>query len=271
MTAGVDSSMESPTGSPMIAVCGKGGVGKTAISALLSRALIEAGRRPVLLIDADPVGGLTAAIGERAVKTLGMVREQIIATARHGDERHTARLADELDYLVLEALLERDDYALLAMGRKTEKGCFCPVNTLLRDAIDTLVQPFAAVLIDAEAGIEQINRQVTRRVAQAVVVTDGSSRSRHTLDLIAAMVGPERVGVVANRVRSGADPAQLGQFPLLGAIPEDEALRQLDREGRPLWELPADNPALRAARDIVSGLRGVIPPRAAPLHGRQRA
>jgi CO dehydrogenase maturation factor len=255
----------------MIAICGKGGVGKTAVSALVSRALIEAGRRPLLLIDADPVGGLTAAIGERAVKTLGMVREQIIAAARHGDERHKARLADELDYLVLEALLERDDYALLAMGRKTEKGCFCPVNTLLRDAIDTLVQPFAAVLIDAEAGIEQINRQVTRRVSQAVVVTDGSSRSRHTLDLIAAMVGPERVAVVANRTGPGAGPLHLGHIPLLGAIPEDETLRQFDREGRPLWELPADNAAVGAAREVVSGLRVVTPAGAAPLDAGQPA
>ena len=66
------------------------------------------------------------------------------------------RMADELDYRVLEALAERGDYALLAMGRTQEKGCFCPVNTLLRHAIETLSAPYAAVLVDAEAGVEQI-------------------------------------------------------------------------------------------------------------------
>ena len=60
---------------PIIAVCGKGGVGKTVFSALLARALAAAGVQPLLLVDADPVGGLTSAIGERAVETLSGVRE----------------------------------------------------------------------------------------------------------------------------------------------------------------------------------------------------
>jgi CO dehydrogenase maturation factor len=200
------------------------------------------------------VGGLTSAIGERAVKTLGAVRERIIATARGGDPTKRTRLADELDYLVLEALVERDGYALLAMGRKTEKGCFCPVHTLLREAIDVVARPFAMVLLDAEAGIEQINRCVTRRVTRALVVTDGSSRSHHTLEVIGEMVGPERVVALANRFTPDAAGDLPGRFPLLGRIPEDATLRRLDREGRPLWELPADNPALAAAREIASGL-----------------
>ena len=49
----------SSTGRPIVAICGKGGVGKTAVCALLSRAMIDAGVRPLLLVDADPVSGLT--------------------------------------------------------------------------------------------------------------------------------------------------------------------------------------------------------------------
>jgi CO dehydrogenase maturation factor len=244
---------------PILAVCGKGGVGKTAVSALLSRALLDAGVRPLLLVDADPVGGLTSAIGERAVKTLGDVRSEVIDRARHRGEDEKQRLADEIDYMVLEALVERDDYGLLSIGRNTNKGCFCPVNTLLRSAIDLVVHPFAAVLIDAEAGIEQINRQVTRRVSQVVVVTDGSARAADALGLIAALAGETPLGVVANRGEAAAlDSLPRGAAPL-GTLPEDGELRQFDRAGRPLWELSAQSPARAAARGVARLLGFEVP------------
>ncbi|MEW6441567.1 MAG: AAA family ATPase [bacterium] len=239
---------------PILAICGKGGVGKTACCALLSRALLEAGVRPLLLIDADPVGGLASAIGERAVRTIAAVRERLIASARTADEAEKARLAIDLDYLVMEALLERDGYSLFAMGHNSEKGCYCPVNTLLRQAIDLVADPFSAVLIDAEAGIEQINRQVTRRVSRILVVTDGSTRSTDTLNVIAGMVGKVRVSVVANRSAAGAAERLPEGVDLAGAIPEDDELSRFDRAGRPLWELPPQNPALRAARGIARSL-----------------
>ena len=242
---------------PILAVCGKGGVGKTAFSALLARALREAGTTPLLLIDADPAGGLLSAIGEAVSGTLAGVREALIATARGGEDAEKERLARQVDYLVMEALAERADYSVLAMGHGREKGCFCPANVLLRDAIDLVSDPFAAVLIDAEAGIEQISRQVTRRVTRVIGVTDGSLRSREVVELIAAMVEPERLAVVSNRAAGPEAPALPAGVLWLGAVPEDEAVRTFDRRGRPLWDLPADNPALAAVREIAVALGGV--------------
>jgi len=243
-------------GAPIIAVTGKGGVGKTALSALLAKALRDQGVRPLLLIDADPVGGLTHAIGEGSPKTLAMVRADLIDAARTADQRTKERLAEQLDYMVLEALLERDDYSLLAMGHATEKGCYCSVNSLLREALDLIVAPFAAVLIDAEAGIEQINRQVTRRVSHVVAVVDGSQRSLATLGLIGELTRGRSLGVVVNR--SGGSVPIPEELPpgasLLGVVPEDPQLAQLDREGRPLWELPEDNAALLAITRIAAEL-----------------
>jgi len=71
---------------PIFAICGKGGVGKTVFSALFARALKTAGVKPLLLIDADPAGGLVSAIGERVENTLAGVREKLIASARQADE-----------------------------------------------------------------------------------------------------------------------------------------------------------------------------------------
>jgi CO dehydrogenase maturation factor len=236
----------------VIAVCGKGGVGKTVFATLLSRALIDASIRP-LLIDADPMGGLTGAIGEGPIHSLSAIRDRLIASARKGE---AADVAHQLEYLLLEALVERDDYSLLAMGRSAEKGCFCPANDLLRSSIDLFVAKFSFVLIDAEAGIEQINRDVTRHVTKIIGILDGSQRSIDTVRQIVKMVIPIRVSVVANRL-SMKEMRQLpGDLELLGSIPENEAVRQFDREGRSLWELPADNEAVLAMRGIALAIGG---------------
>jgi CO dehydrogenase maturation factor len=241
---------------PIVGICGKGGAGKTACCALLSRALLEAGVRPLLLIDADPVGGLASAIGERTEKTIGSVREHLIASARAGGAEQKARVAIDLDYLVLETLREREGYSFLAMGHNREKGCYCPVNTLLRQAIGLVVDPFAAVLIDAEAGIEQINRQVTQHVSRIVVVMDGSARSAEILQMVTAIARDVAVSVVFNRYTNGPARPLPASTHLLGTIPEDDMLRRFDREGRPLWELPSDNPAVQAARALAVALAG---------------
>ncbi len=239
---------------PIFSVCGKGGVGKTAVSALLSRAFLDIGPQPVLLIDADPAGGLVSAIGQRADKTLAGARDQLVASARGAGDVEKQRLAQDRDYLVMEALVEGQGYSLLAMGRMEAKGCFCPANTLLREAIDLLAEPFSMVLIDAEAGLEQIARQVTRSVTRVIALSDGSARSVQTIDLITQMVDPAIMGVIGNRVDDVDDLELPPNVELLGVIPEDPEVRAFDRKGRPLWELPSENPALAAARSVAEKL-----------------
>lgn len=243
----------------ILAVCGKGGAGKTVASALLSRAIIRSEKGPLLLIDADPAGGLGAAIGERAARTLADVRSDLIAAARTSGRSEALRLAERVDYLLLEALVERREYSFLAMGRSLEQGCYCPVNTLLREAIEVLAASFAVILIDAEAGLEQINRQVTRRLTLALAVVDGSRRSAETARLIAEMVGQGRVRAILNRVPKGGNDAALPEgIPIAGTIPEDSTVACYDRGGRPLWELPEGNEAVEAARGIALSL-GLVP------------
>ena len=126
----------------------------------------------------------------------------------------------------MQALVERTDYSLLAMGRSREKGCFCPANTLLREAIDFLSDPFAAILIDAEAGLEQIQRRVTRNVTQIIAISDGSQRSRDIIKYMSEMVGHQKLVAVTNRVQQNTQNRPYS-CELLGSIPEDDILRQL--------------------------------------------
>jgi CO dehydrogenase maturation factor len=234
----------------VVAVCGKGGVGKTVFSALLGRILADAGVRPLLLVDADPTGDLAFALGHPSIRTLSDVRDRV---TRGGWRGKATEAADELDYLILEALVETPLYSLLAVGHSSRKGCFCPANELLKLSIDVLISGFAAVVIDVEAGIEQISRDVTRRVDRVVTIVDGSQKSGHTLRLITDMVKPKSIHVVSNRLASDNNHLPDGTH-LAGAIPENAAVRQFDIEGRSLWELPGRNRAVLAVRHVAKGL-----------------
>jgi CO dehydrogenase maturation factor len=247
----------------LVAVCGKGGVGKTAFTAMTAGALIESKRAgKLLLIDADPAMGLPSALGVGVKRAMGEIREEVIRTARVGRQEEKVRLVDTIDYMAFEALHETDDFALLAMGRTESLGCFCPVNDLLRGAIEALSDSFDTILIDGEAGLEQINRQVMRRVDTLVVVSDPTSRGMQTVALIKKMVENDdviecdRLGLVFNRVQGNEEllkqTAQDVGVEVFGFVPYDESIAEHDLVGKPLTELGADSAGMAAVREIAA-------------------
>ncbi|MBI5481932.1 MAG: AAA family ATPase [Deltaproteobacteria bacterium] len=249
-------------GARVLCFLGKGGAGKTVLSCLAARHLARPGRR-VLLVDADPARGLSAAVGLDGAdgRTLGEVRDRLVAEARAPDGS-AATLAQAADYLLLEALGEVRGFGFLAMGPGREPGCFCAVNRLLRDGLEALGTGFDHVVIDAEAGLEQVSRQVFRRVDLPLVVTDASVRSAQAAVAIArtaVRLGVLRpAGVIYNRV-TGPDAAlrtrlEAAGLADLGAVPLDEAVARADREGRSLLEIPADTPAQVALGAILERL-----------------
>jgi CO dehydrogenase maturation factor len=246
----------------LIAVCGKGGTGKTAFTAMMRKALLQSGKAgKLLLIDADPALGLPIALGVDVRRTMGQVREEIIETARKGKQEEKVRLVDMLDYMALEALTELEDFALLAMGRTETLGCFCPVNDLLKGTIGTLSQSFDTILIDGEAGIEQLNRQVMSRVDILIALSDATSRGIQTAALIKKMVRDDRViacdriGLVFNRVQGNEEILKRAArdigLDLFGLIPHDDNVAYHDLIGKPLTDLSDATPGYAAVCQIV--------------------
>lgn len=246
----------------VIAVCGKGGVGKTAFTTMMTRALLESKRAgKLLVIDADPAMGLPNTLGIKSERTIGQVRECIINTARSGTWEDRVELSSRLDYLVLEALIETDELAFIAMGRTDTQGCFCSVNDLLKKSIKFLSDKFDTIVIDGEAGLEQINRQVMNMVDILIILTDTSSRGMQTVDYIHRMVTEEHIvdcrklGVVFNRVIDNKEilfrSAEKIGIEVFGMIPHDENIVSFDLIGRPLKNLPSQSQALAAIREIV--------------------
>jgi CO dehydrogenase maturation factor len=230
---------------------------------MMTRVLLENGKTgKLLLIDADPAMGLPNALGIKVSRTMGQVREEIIKTARGSDKEKKAQLSGMLDYMVLEALLETDKFALLAMGRTETLGCFCPVNNLLRDAIETLSKNFDTIIIDGEAGLEQINRQVVHRVDTLIIVSDATSRGIQTAALIKKMIQVdqviqcEKIGLVFNRVQGNEEllkqAAREMDLNVFGYIPQDENIAYFDLVGKSILKLPEESPALSAVHSLVA-------------------
>jgi CO dehydrogenase maturation factor len=119
-------------------------------------------------------------------------------------------------------------------------------------------------LIDGEAGVEQISRQVMRSVDVPVIVSDASARGLKTAAMIRDVIKSQNViqykklGLVFNRVRGSGDVlrdnAEKAGFDLFGLIPEDENVANFDMESRPLLDLPDDSPAFQAASEILASL-----------------
>jgi CO dehydrogenase maturation factor len=242
----------------IIALCGKGGVGKTVISAMMVRILSGNPQHKVLAIDADPAVGLSMALGIDVHKTVDDIRNDLIQQVESGTTTDKAALISTLEYEMLTALSERRNLAFLAIGRPEKEGCYCQVNHVLKDIIASLADNFDFVLIDGEAGIEQVNRRVMEKVTHLVLVSDGSAKGLNVAKTIKAVsdaaVAYETCGLIINRIRSGTERQRITIPPgldILGWIPEDNTIRDADIAGKSILDI-GDCHALAAARSCAT-------------------
>ncbi len=252
--------MAAPT---VIAALGKGGAGKTILSSLTGKIALARGKR-TLFVDADPAMGLATALAVEGYRTIGEAREEIIRKAKQAGKSPDAAadLSDQIDYLLLQTLLERDGFGLLVMGRTNTIGCYCPVNRLLKDAIRSIAAHYDVVVIDAEAGIEQVNRQVVESVHYPILITDNSLRGVKTALLVhetlsrSPTLAPAKTGVLFNRVEA-PDPALRdmlvsGGLAVYGSIPPDPLVTERDQRGQSQLEMPPGSTSLEALSQILT-------------------
>lgn len=233
----------------LIAVAGKGGVGKSTFSALLARALVAAGIRPVLAVDADPQSCLHLLLGFPAPLPLGSVREELLEERDGSRDKETL-----LEEMLQRRVAEGKDIDLVTMGRGEGPGCYCYVNHLLRRSLLRLSGNYRAVVVDNEAGMEHLSRRNLRSIDHLVLVADPSPRGLSAAAAIRDLAGQlslpvGRAWLLLNRPYSAGSGAwnPPGPLPVLAEIPHDAALPEWETSGRSLLDLPEGAPCVAAA------------------------
>lgn len=247
-----------------IALCGKGGVGKTSVSALMVKNLAKRKDLKVLAIDADPAIGLCTALGIHIKKTVDDIRNDLINTIKKGEGQDKAATLSMLDYELFDALTEFDNVGLLAIGRPESEGCFCKVNSLLKDIIHDLAKNFDVVLIDGEAGVEQINRRVMKTVDHLIMISDTSAKGINVANTIRHLaqdnkaVNYKSIGMILNRVRDESEAQNIKKnvsIDVLGWLPEDTLIREFDFHGRSFLDFPDEAGASKTVKKIIQDLQ----------------
>ncbi len=252
-----------------IAIAGKGGVGKTTIAGLLVNGLISRGRRPVLAVDADPNSCLDGVLGVHCEKSIGTVREEAKQIAAEGMSSGISK-HQLLEMKIAESLVEADDFDLISMGRSEGPGCYCYANNVLKQAIAQIAGAYPYVVIDNEAGLENLSRRIVQKVDLLVIVTDASKRGLDTCRRIYDLTGEMEIdfshlAIVVNRMRRGGLPAGCemlqahtsAQYML--PIPEDDELADLAESGTALTELSDGNIAAGLIGELLAMVESQMP------------
>lgn len=226
-----------------LAISGKGGVGKTTLTALLAREAVSRGFK-VLAVDADPDANLAATLGiEEKITPLAELRELI--AERTGGASGLIKLNPKVDDIPERYSVYEEGIRVMVLGaiRGGGSGCACPESSFLRGLLGhLLLERNELVLVDMEAGIEHLGRGTAQGVDVLLVVVDPDRRSLETAARIARLaqeIGIGQMLAVGNRIRDPADVEYIESglppgITLLGYLNYNEQLRLSGRDGVPI-------------------------------------
>lgn len=253
--------------SRVVAVAGKGGTGKTTLAALLVRAFLKRGIRPILAVDADPNTNLPEKLGVRAETTIGDLREDTLDASFRASSGVSK--PERLELALQQAIAEGDGIDVLVMGRGEGPGCYCSVNNLLRQFLGKIRRNYERVVIDNEAGMEHLSRRTDGKVDTLLITSDTTPVGLRAAKQVYQLARKQRLAasacwLVLTRT-SGPRSCDRGDARLseeiratdlrvAGEVPADASVAQFTLDDRPLLQLPDASPAVSATEEIVSRL-----------------
>ncbi len=250
--------MTAPRKGEVIAVTGKGGVGKTTVAALIIRHLRAHATGPILALDADPVANLATVLGIPVEMSIGDLREDMLKSIK--DFPPGMSKESYVEAGLHQLITETPKVDLITMGRGEGSGCYCFVNNLLKKFSDQLLPSYEWVVMDNEAGLEHLSRHTATRIDHLIVVVNENPLSLDCAKRINEILDEMKRDIrhryfVVNAVRDSRIDAVMAKmadlaFTCLGAIPRDEALDDAIFAGQSLYDL-GDTPAVAAIDEIM--------------------
>ena len=240
-------------------MAGKGGTGKTTISALLIRYLVEKGLTPVLAVDADANENLNELLGLAVETSLGDLRERMKTETPPGMAKR-----DYMEMYINQAIIETKGFDLLVMGQPEGPGCYCMANTILAQIIEGLARSYRYLIVDNEAGMEHLSRLNLRKIHTLFVVSDPSIRGIVTAARIADLTKALKVEVrnkvlVVNRVPNDLPAALEDQIQKVmqktdllfgGCVPASDDIFRSELQQESLMKLSAKADVVQATKRI---------------------
>jgi len=239
----------------IIAVAGKGGTGKTTISALMVRLLKDKKMGSVLAVDADPNSNLGASLGTEMGETIG----EIIDAVASNPQIVPAGMSKDrfIEYRVQTAIKECDGFDLLTMGRPEGPGCYCFANNILRNVIGNLMKEYDYIVIDNEAGLEHFSRRTTRDADTLLVISDSTKVGLKAASRINELTKElklkiKKTQLIINRKMQDADDGLIEQTGLdcIGELPEDASILKISLNGGSLLGLETGSQGLKQLQKI---------------------
>jgi CO dehydrogenase maturation factor len=258
-----------------IAVCGKGGTGKSTIVTLLADALRLEGWT-VLVIDTDESNpGLFRLCGfAKAPEPLMTLLNGLSSGQAAPETEWLRRNRIHIEDIPSEYLVDREGLKFLMVGKIEDpfQGCACSMADGARDLVEKLVtRDRELLLIDMEAGVENFGRGVERSVDTVVVIVEPSFESRAVAEKIRYMsegMGISRVRVILNKVPSAeigkrmSDEWTRGKADILGTVCFDAQVSEDGFEGRALGDSRARDAVRGIAKTLMEETHEPIPPQA---------
>lgn len=233
-----------------IAISGKGGSGKTTVAAMMVRLLASARSGPVLAVDADPNSCLGLTLGTEPTGTIAQIREDVVQKPANNTGVDRIR---SFEYGIQQAITEADGFDLLTMGRPEGPKCYCSANNILREFLKKLSSQYTYVVVDNEAGMEHLSRRTTNNVDLLCIVAEQTPIGFVTAKRIAELVkqlpiSVKKTGALWNRTQNPQIPDQIDT---LGHIPFDNAVLDSSTQGKSVFDLEQNCPALLAVQKIL--------------------